>query len=97
MFENIDFGKGVSKKYINFNINENISLEEQTDLLMEDLIQIIYDNNYIIDIGWYPEFDKNGHFLVCVIKDFQWDRPIFKKCCEDLYLLEKYINHAGGY
>ena len=45
MFKDIDFGTGVSRKYIDFEINEDIPLEEQTDLLKEDLLQVIYDNN----------------------------------------------------
>lgn len=91
MFKDIDFGTGVSRKYIDFEINEDVPLEEQTDLLKEDLLQVIYDNNYIIDIGWYPEFDENGSFRVSVIKEYQWDNPIFQKKCRRTGLVREYL------
>ena len=94
MFENIDFGKGVSKKYIDFDVNKDIPLEEQIDLLKEDLLQVNYDNNYLIDVGWYPEFDEEGIFRVSVIKDYQWDNPILQKSCRDLSLLDEYMHEC---
>lgn len=50
-------------------------LINQLDNLKEDLYQAQMDN-YILDIGWYPEFDINGCFKVFVIKDFDWSNPI---------------------
>lgn len=38
LFEDVNFGKGVRKKYIDFYINKNIPLEEQLDILKEDLL-----------------------------------------------------------
>jgi len=35
--------------------------------------------NEILDIGWYPSFNKNGNFFISVIKDFDWENPVFKK------------------
>lgn len=94
MFENIDFGKGVSKKYIDFDVNKDIPLEEQVDLLKEDLLQVSYESDYIIDMGWYPEFNKEGSFRVSVIKDYQWDNPVVQKSCRDLNLLIKYVHEC---
>ena len=94
MFEDINFGKGVNKKYIDFNINKNIILEEQIGLLKEDLLQVSYENDYLIDVGWYPEFDEKGNFAVSVIKDYQWDNPILQKSCKDLNLLNEYIHEC---
>lgn len=94
MFENINFGKGVTRKYFDFDVNNNIPLGEQIDLLKEDLIQIIYYNDYLIDLGWYPEFDKDGFFRVSVIKDYQWDKPILQKRCKDIDVLEEYIHEC---
>lgn len=91
MFKDIDFGAGVCRKFIDFEINEDIPLEEQTDLLKEDLLQISYDNNYIIDIGWYPEFDETGCFRVSVINEYQWDNPIFQKNCRSIGLVREYL------
>ena len=92
MINNIDFGSGIIKKYIDFNINEEQPLHKQIYVLKEDLIQIIYENNYLIDVGWYPEFSEKGNFIVSLIKDYKWDNPVLQKICRDLDLLEKYIN-----
>lgn len=94
MFENINFGRGVNKKYIDFDVNKYISLEEQIDLLKEGMLQISYDNGYLIDVGWYPEFDEEGNFRVSVINDSQWDNPILQKSCRDLNLLDEYIHEC---
>ena len=94
MFKDINFGKGVNRKYIDFDVNKEVALEEQIDLLKEDLLQVSYDNDYLIDIGWYPEFDEEGNFRVSVIKDYQWDNPILQKSCRDLNLLDEYL-HEG--
>lgn len=94
MFEDVNFGKGVRKKYIDFYINKNIPLEEQLDILKEDLLQVSYYNDYLIDLGWYPEFDQKGNFRVSVIKDYQWDNPILQKNCRDLNLLDEYVHEC---
>lgn len=94
MLKDINFGKGVKKIYIDFDVNKDIPLEEQIDLLKEDLLQVSYDNDYLIDIGWYPEFDEEGNFRVSVIKDYQWDNPILQKSCRDLNLLDEYLHEC---
>jgi peptidoglycan hydrolase-like protein with peptidoglycan-binding domain len=63
LFEDIDFGEGVNEKYIDFNVNKDISLDKQIDWLKEDLVQVSYDNNYLIDIGWYHEFIEEGFYI----------------------------------
>lgn len=44
--------------------------------LKEDLLQISYKNNYLLDTGWYPSFDPAGSFQVRVIENYDWDNPI---------------------
>lgn len=78
MFENIDFYDG-KIVYNEFNISLNVEFDKQTDKLLEDLLQIKYDNDIIIDVGWYPEYDANGSFSIQVIKDYNWDEPILLK------------------
>ncbi|CAM2897844.1 hypothetical protein HAHI6034_01800 [Hathewaya histolytica] len=92
MFENVDFGKEVNKKYIDFYVNKDIPLEEQIDLLKEDFLQVSYDNGYPIHMGWYPELDEDGNFRVSVIKDYQWNNSILQKSCRDLSLLNEYVH-----
>lgn len=38
-----------------------------TDELREDLLQASLPHEQIIDIGWYPEFDKNAAFRISLI------------------------------
>ena len=46
----------------------------QIDDLNEDLFQAT-KNNYIIDIGWYPEMNSEGKLIMNMIKDFNWSQP----------------------
>lgn len=38
------------------------TLKEQLDYLTEDMIQVEFDNNIVLDIGWYPEFTRRAGF-----------------------------------
>ncbi len=91
MLEKIDFGENINEMHIDFDLSEEIALDKQIDELKEDLIQIIYKNGYILDVGWYPEFDINGSFKTMVVNNYDWDRPIFSKECKNLNSLHKQI------
>ncbi len=69
----------------------NKSLSKQIFSLKEDLLQIEYPDGYLIDVGWYPEFDITGHFKIMLIKDFNWDQPVKDITCKDLVELIKNI------
>jgi hypothetical protein len=97
MINGVEFGEGVICKFDDFDLQTDIPLIEQVDLLKEDLLQVTYDNNYLIDVGWYPEFDPQGMFGVSVIKDNDWSDPVIKKKCKDLNLLFKYLKEAIGF
>ncbi len=64
-------------EYNNFNIDFNRNLETQIDELNEDLVQVIYPQGYLLDIGWYPELDINGKIIIQLIKDYEWEYPKF--------------------
>ena len=77
--------KGGKIDYEEFNINLDLPLEKQVDLLNEDLLQISYLNDkYVIDVGWYPEFDLKGNFIIYVIESYNWEKPLYKVECKDL-------------
>lgn len=81
--------------YYDFNIDFNIPFQNQKWSYKEDLIQISFDNGkYIIDIGWYPEFDEKGSFIISTIQTYDWGNPLFEKKCKDKNLLIKYIKEA---
>lgn len=75
-------------------VNFNTPYSEQIYNLTEDLLQVEYDNGYILDVGWYPEFDINGCFKVCAVKNCEWDKPIFSANCGNKSELENAVNRA---
>lgn len=91
MIEKIDFGENIKEVRIDFNLSEEITIDKQAYELKEDLIQIIYNNGYILDVGWYPEFDINGSFKTVIIRNYDWDKPIFSKTCNNLSSLHQQI------
>jgi hypothetical protein len=90
MFGDLDFSPG-KVVYNDFDISKEKPLSEQIYSLKEDLFQVNYDEKYIIDIGWHPEFTTKGNFKICVIKDFDWANPVFIKKTKDLEKLKSYM------
>ncbi|WP_020616487.1 hypothetical protein [Paenibacillus daejeonensis] len=77
MFEAYDFEPGV----VTYNPYK-LSPEDMTDIkfLTEDMLQVEYPNGYIIDVGWYGEsFTLKGVFHILIIKDFKWEKPVFRE------------------
>lgn len=91
--ENIDLQSG-KITYNQFNIDFNVSYSRQIEELLEDLIQIEYENGYLIDLGWYPEYNPNGKFIVQVIKNYDWEKPIYKEQSRDKKKLKKILLKA---
>lgn len=67
-FQYFEWGKG-KKVYWDMDlIDHSISLTEQLEHLKEDLAQVLYKNDIILDLGWYPEFTSQGEFIIFGIK-----------------------------
>ena len=94
MIKNINFGKRVLSKYNEFHVNPEISLSEQLLQLDEDLIQICYDEQYILDVGWYPAFNIEGNFRVVIIKDCDWEKPVLTREYRDIKILKEHIEEC---
>jgi hypothetical protein len=96
MFEDIDFGEGI----VIFNADQfdpNANFEEQILLLNEDLFQVGYDIqniHYTIDVGWYPESSINGCFMIVIVKNSNWEGPLYKKRTRDYKQLNKYMEES---
>ena len=56
-------------------------LADQQRLLDEDLAQIAFGSDVLIDVGWYPAFSMDGGFNVQVIEKLNWDRPVMTERC----------------
>ncbi|MFN8444525.1 MAG: hypothetical protein U0175_27320 [Caldilineaceae bacterium] len=40
------------------------------------MLQVKFGSNILLDLGWYPSFDKSGKFQVRVIQELNWDEPL---------------------
>ena len=50
---------------------------EDTFELHEDLLQLFHEKTGLtIDLGWYPSYDPEGHYLLLLVRDCGWDRPL---------------------
>ncbi|EFU2869856.1 Uncharacterised protein [Salmonella enterica subsp. enterica serovar Sanjuan] len=92
---NIDFS--TKKGEIVFNelsLEKNIPLDKQQDFLKEDMLQVEFPCGYILDVGWRPSFDINGRFYIYLIKDFDWEEPVYSGNAGDIDSLLFEINQA---
>ena len=48
------------------------------ECLLEDLLQVSYADNILLDVGGYPEYEENENLVVQVILDKNWDTPIYQ-------------------
>lgn len=64
--------------YNSFSIDFNMPFSSQLDELNEDLIQVEFDKEFLLDIGWHPERDAKGRIIVRLIHGYRWDYPIIK-------------------
>ena len=58
--------------YNDFDIDENVPFEEQEYSYKEDILQISYGDRLTLDVGWYPEHNPQGYFIVYAVKDSNW-------------------------
>ncbi|MGB0868823.1 MAG: hypothetical protein ACPGSD_04425 [Flavobacteriales bacterium] len=67
---------------INLETYFSIPFEERNHfVLLEDIAQFsckTSDGNLTMDLGWYPEENKDGAYTLLLIKDFDWDKPVEK-------------------
>lgn len=45
------------------------------DYRQEDMLLVLYPNNYILDMGWYDSIEK---YVINIIKDSEWGVPVAK-------------------
>lgn len=75
-------------------IDFSLKFEDNQDNLKEDLLQIEYPDQSIIDVGWYPSFKKKGEFQIRIIKDSDWESPFFIKSGKSTDELFDYLEEA---
>ncbi len=83
--------------YNDYEIDPNLPFKDQEWSFKEDILQIKFDraeNYYTVDVGWNPEFDKNGKFVIQVIKHYEWENPVFNKRVKTFSKLKKCLQEA---
>jgi hypothetical protein len=44
---------------------------------VQDLLRLTnYKFNLVLDLGWYPDGDKNGAYELFLVKDYKWEKPL---------------------
>ncbi|WP_455884542.1 hypothetical protein [Pseudomonas spelaei] len=54
---------------------EHSAMEDQIQHLKEDMLQAEHPDGFLLDAGWFPSFEVEGHFQIKTIKDHNWDSP----------------------
>jgi len=70
------------------------SIESQIALLKEDLFQVRFGKTVILDLGWHPEFNSQGQFVLSVVKQENWQKPIFHLQFRDMENFKQNLNEA---
>jgi hypothetical protein len=91
-FETIDYRAG-RILWSDKDLTPDSSLLDQVDILKGDMLAVEYET-CVLDVGWYPSFDDAGVFRVVVVRDGDWEKPLFKKKARDLHALKAMINEA---
>ncbi|MDQ1816499.1 hypothetical protein RBA41_24685 [Massilia sp. CCM 9210] len=93
MFWNIDIGQGVVVfDDISF-LPEMFDAAQHVDYLKEDLLQIVFSDDLVLDVGWTPSFDEHGRFLLMLVRDRNWDEPVERAEVTDVVSLKRRIGH----
>lgn len=65
-FENIDFKSGIVT---------HIETDFSNESLREDMLQVLYPKDYLLDVGWYG---ISRGFMVSIIRNQDWENPVGK-------------------
>ena len=88
--ENLNILDGVIT-YNDFDIDPNIPFETQKYSFKEDILQIEFGERFVLDVGYSPEFEPDGNFIIQAIQDNDWMNPISRIKCNTLDTLKKSI------
>lgn len=83
--------------YNDCEIDLNLPFKDQEWSFKEDILQIHFDageDSYTVDVGWYPDFDPKGRFIVYVIKDYEWEQPVLRQEVKTFASLKKCLQEA---
>lgn len=58
MFKEYDFSPGIVT-FNNYDISIGDEINENNNNLTEDMLQVEFENNIVLDVGWYSGNNKN--------------------------------------
>ncbi|WMW03916.1 hypothetical protein [Pseudomonas entomophila] len=91
----IDFSaKAGNITFNDFNIEESQPIESHIDDLKEDMLQVEFPGNLILDVGWRPSFSIKGKFHVMLIKNHDWENPVYHGTAKNIESLKAQITKA---
>lgn len=95
MLDKLNFLSG-KVTYNDFYIDPDLPFNDQIYNYKEDLLQIEYGEHYLVDVGWYPEFDPDGFLIIRVVKDYDWENLILEKRikAKDITSLPEQLNEV---
>lgn len=94
-FELIDFKDG-RVTYDSFDIDPLLPISEQEFSLREDLLQVEY-GSYLLDVGWLPDGNPKGRFVVRLIHNYDWESPVQKVEAKNLTILKERLQEVIDY
>lgn len=74
MFKEYNFSPGIVT-FNNYDIDVCDKLDYDNINLTEDMLQVEFGDELVLDVGWYSAIDK---FIVYVIKNCDWEKPVLK-------------------
>ena len=77
--------------YNDFGIDESVPFSDQWYRYKEDILQIKFGDSFILDVGWYPECEPEGNFVVRAIKNEDWWPSFAKESARNLSELKQAI------
>ena len=92
--ENLNILDGIIT-YNSFDIDETVPFQEKWYSYNEDILQIKFGDRITLDVGWYPEGDPKGKFMVKAVLDDDWLNPISKIKCRNLSELKRAIEKTA--
>ena len=90
MFKDLDFTPG-KIVFWGLDINLDMSIDNDNTFLDEDMLQVEYPNELLIDAGWY---EGSKSFCIHIIKEHNWEKPLVKRSCKTLKQLKKTLNEC---
>lgn len=91
--KDVDLKKATSL-FDSFDVDPNVSFENQEFAFREDLIQVTYPKDYLVDVGWYPEHTSDGSYTVEIIHNRDWENPVYITDTSDFYEMKKCLQNA---